>query len=119
MVHRLSFLNPLEVLGKEILCPRPYLPLFFYVFSRLLARAEMNQRIHGVKILRESPPISHLMYADDIVIFCRADEMEARAIVECLGTFAAWSRQLINFDKSVVHFSKIWRITLRSRSLKF
>ncbi|KAI5676444.1 hypothetical protein M9H77_07394 [Catharanthus roseus] len=41
------------------------------------------------------------------------DEMEARAIVECLGTFAAWSRQLINFDKSVVHFSKIWRITLR------
>lgn len=45
----------------------------------------MNGRIHAVKIWRESPPISHLMYVDDLVIFYHADEMEAGAIVECLG----------------------------------
>lgn len=53
--------------------------LAFDVLSRLLAQTEANENLYGVKFSRESPSISHLIYADDLVIFSRADEQDAKA----------------------------------------
>lgn len=50
----------------------------------LLQRLENEGKIHGVKVTRESPSISHLMYSDDLVIFCRANMEEAEEISKCL-----------------------------------
>lgn len=50
------------------------------VLSRLISRAERLGQIHGIKISRVAPPISHLLFADDTMIFIRADAGEASAV---------------------------------------
>lgn len=56
--------------------------IYFDLLSRLITRAESQQDIHGVKISRGGPLISHLMFADDLAIFCKATESEAIAITK-------------------------------------
>lgn len=46
------------------------------------------------------------MYVDDFVIYCQANEAEAKEVKHCLETYCQWTRQMINWDKSVVHFSR-------------
>lgn len=45
------------------------------------------------------------MYVDDLVLYCKADMSDARAILDCLTEFFACSGQQINFTKSSIHFS--------------
>jgi hypothetical protein len=62
--------------------------------------------LHCIKIARSSASISHLLFADDVMIFFRANNAEASAILNCLNTYSHWSRQCINFSKSTVFYSK-------------
>lgn len=82
------------------------LSTIFYLFFRLIAKAESERKIHGAKITRESPAIAHLMYTDDLVIFYQANEEEAGVVIECINKFTLWSGQLVDLDKSVIDFSK-------------
>lgn len=41
------------------------------VFSRLLSRKESHGNLHGISIGRGVPPISHLLYANDLLIFAK------------------------------------------------
>lgn len=52
------------------------------ILSRLLAREEATDRISGVKVWRASPKIFHLLYADDLVIYCKAVHCEAAMVGE-------------------------------------
>ncbi|KAK9286217.1 hypothetical protein L1049_014602 [Liquidambar formosana] len=76
------------------------------VLSRLLFREEENGEIHGIKICRGSPAVSHVLFADDLILFCRAKSSKADAMWTCLNIFESWSGQTVNLDKSSVHFSK-------------
>lgn len=53
----------------------PLSPFLFVVYtkilSRMLAYHENLGSFKGVKISRTAPAISHLLYADDLIIFCR------------------------------------------------
>lgn len=80
--------------------------IYFDVLSRLLTQAEAEGRIHGIKVSRTSPPISHLMYADDLTIYCKATTEEAQEVINCLNKFCKWSGQTINLSKSAMHFSR-------------
>ncbi|XP_026459459.1 uncharacterized protein LOC113360132 [Papaver somniferum] len=62
--------------------------------------------INGIKICKAAPPISHLLFADDCMIFCKANTIEAQNIMQLLQLFGSTSGQLINFHKSGVFFSK-------------
>ncbi|KAG8387605.1 hypothetical protein BUALT_Bualt02G0038600 [Buddleja alternifolia] len=67
----------------------PYLfIIYFDLLSRIIYRAESNALLHGVKACRSAPPISHLMYADDLVIFCHANTEEANHLKLCLNQFS-------------------------------
>ena len=49
----------------------PYLLLIYAEgFTSLLARAEIEGRLHGVALCRSAPSISNLLFADDSLIFC-------------------------------------------------
>lgn len=74
----------------------PLSPLLFIikseVFSRMLLREEALNWIHGVKIGRDFLPISHLLFADDLLIFTRASKEEVQVISGCLHKYGSWSR---------------------------
>lgn len=78
----------------------------FDLLSRILTKAENDGKIHGIKVSRTSPPISHLMYADDLNIYCKATASEAQEVAHCLRTFCDWSGHAFNYSKSSIHFSK-------------
>lgn len=54
---------------------------------------------------RGAPSISHLFFADDLMLFCRANRSEVLKLKQCLNTFEKWTGQLINHQKSYLHFS--------------
>lgn len=65
----------------------------------------MNGSIHGIKIARHAPPISNVLFADDIMLFCHANLSEVRHLKTCIDTLARWSGQVVNPRKSFLHFS--------------
>ncbi|KAL0003923.1 hypothetical protein SO802_011484 [Lithocarpus litseifolius] len=67
--------------------------------------AEKERRIHGVSICRRALCISHLLFADDSLLFFRANLEEVQAISDVLQIYAVASGQCINFEKSSVFFS--------------
>ena len=87
------------------------------VLSRILARAENIGFIHGVKISRAAIPITYLMFADDIILFLRANRAEAESLRSCLQKYESWSGQQVNFNKSGVFYSP--NTCRRSRAVIF
>ncbi|PKI59227.1 hypothetical protein CRG98_020390 [Punica granatum] len=76
------------------------------ILSRLLYRAESNGDIKGIQISRGGPQITHLMFADDLLILAKASPANIIAIKDILDKFCQWSGQEINSSKSGLFFSK-------------
>jgi hypothetical protein len=76
------------------------------VLSGLISRALTSHQIHGVKIAPTAPEISHLFFADDSLIFCRASTNEVTTIANIIHNYEEASGQLVNLNKSEMLFSK-------------
>jgi ribonuclease HI len=76
------------------------------VLSRLLIRQESQDLLKGIKIARNCSPISHLLFADDLILFAKATSSEANILKSILDKYCYWSGQAINSMKSSIHFSK-------------
>lgn len=81
--------------------------------SKLFQKAEDNDIIHGIKITRNAPAVSHLMYADDLLVMCRADAKEAAKIKTYFQSYFEWSGQEANITKSSILFSKNTRAAVK------
>ena len=75
-------------------------------FHGLLMKAEENRDIRGVSICQSAPKLTHLLFADDSLIFCRVKINECEKILEILAIYERASRQQINRDKTTLFFSK-------------
>ena len=75
-------------------------------FSRMLLTAVQEKRIHGAKASRSGPEISHLLFADDSLLFARANRQECLEVVDLFNKYEEASGQKINYDKSEVSFSR-------------
>ncbi|XP_026410805.1 uncharacterized protein LOC113306033 [Papaver somniferum] len=85
----------------------PYLFILAMEYlSRSLLVAETNKSITGIKVSRKSLLISHLFFADDILIFGQANMQHLDHILHTLQEFGKLSGQILNFDKSCVYFIK-------------
>lgn len=88
-------------------------PLSSYLFlliteglSSLLQDANARGTISGIKCTPASSQVSHLLFADDCLIFCRADEINCVNLKRLLKTYEEASGESINFSKSAMLFSK-------------
>ena len=67
---------------------------------------ENQRKITGMRVSRASPPLSHLLFVDDSLFFCKAEPRECDEIMKALGTYGKASEQCINFEKSSLLFGK-------------
>ncbi|KAL0434848.1 UNVERIFIED_CONTAM: putative mitochondrial protein [Sesamum radiatum] len=75
-------------------------------FSSLLQQAERDGVLRGITVCRGAPSVSHLLFADDTLIFCQASHANVLTIQRVLETYRGASGQEINFSKSSVTFSR-------------
>ena len=84
----------------------PYLFLFCAEgLSALIHKATRDKQISGISIGRGCPFLTHLFFADDSLLFCKASVQECQKLVDILNCYEAASGQKINTDKSSVFFS--------------
>lgn len=72
--------------------------------SALIHRAVVKGDIPGIKIFRRGPAVSHLLFADDCFIFCRAKVNEVQHLISILREYEEASGQQVNLAKSEVFF---------------
>ncbi|XP_030510070.2 uncharacterized protein LOC115724847 [Cannabis sativa] len=76
------------------------------VLTRILLIEESKGNMSGFSFSREGPSISHLMYADDLLIFLKADNHNRNTVIQAIDKYCRWSGQRINVSKSKIFFSK-------------
>ena len=87
----------------------PLSPYFFIIcaegLSSLIRNHERARLIHGVKVARKAPAVSHLFFADDRFLFFKAHHNEARIMKSLLAVYGVASGQKVNLNKSSISFS--------------
>ncbi|XP_073129001.1 uncharacterized protein [Henckelia pumila] len=73
-------------------------------FSTILNNVAERRFFRGVKIARNSPMVSHLFFANDSLIFYRANPHECAKVKRCIDRYAEASGQVVNFDKFAITF---------------
>ena len=97
------------VLTKGLRQGDPLSPYLFFLcvegFSALINEATRCQQLNGISISRGAPKISHLFFADDSLLFCKANGIECNKLMEILRIYELASGQTINTEKSSIFFS--------------
>lgn len=76
------------------------------VLVRMLQQSKGRGKITGLKVARSASPISHLLFADDSMFYCKESDEEVDNLVDILESYYLVSRQRINYQKSNVYFGK-------------
>lgn len=68
------------------------------VLAKLITRSLAQGKFEGIWLNINSPPISHLLFVDNLTVFRKANEQSAQVIYENLGKYQEWSGQKINLN---------------------
>lgn len=88
-------------------------PLSLYIFVLCLERLSQlinlrvdNREWNPIKISKNNPNISHLLFTDDMLLFAEASEEQVQVIMDCLNCFCIHSGKKVNMAKTKLFFSK-------------
>ena len=88
----------------------PLSPYLFILCAKglitLMHNAERDGRITSLPIAKGGIKINHLFFADDSLLFCKANFLEWGNVQAILDTYEKASGQKLNCDKSSIFFSK-------------
>lgn len=85
----------------------PYLFLFCVEgFSALLKNAQMENSIKGVNFWSTGPHVTHLLFADDSIVFLEGSQSNLHALKDILSIYQEASGQKVNLQKSSIFFGK-------------
>lgn len=85
-----------------------------WALHRSIEPLESKGEIHGISICRGAPSVSHLLFADDSFLFCKATNTAYSYLRHIFHLYELASGQNINLDKSCVSFSSNMDITAQS-----
>jgi hypothetical protein len=92
-------------------------PYFFILCAeglRLVSRSgEQNGGFMGLPLTRGGTWLNHLFFADDSLLFCKANEGELKYIQETLELYEKASGQKLNKEKTSIFFSQNTKTTVR------
>ncbi|XP_019186519.1 PREDICTED: uncharacterized protein LOC109181223 [Ipomoea nil] len=95
----------------------PLSPYLFIIcaegLSILLKQAQAKGEIHGYRVTRGTPSITNLFFADDSLLFFKANIQEAGVVKRCLSEYEKMSGQAVNYHKSNIYYSKNTRGEIR------
>lgn len=60
----------------------------------------------GICVCRGAPAINHLLFADDSLIFCKANDVTSNNLLMILNEYAQALGQCINMEKTTMVFSR-------------
>ena len=95
-------------------------PLSPYLFllcmeglTALLSRAENNGDLMGVKVCRDAPAVSNLLFADDSLILMKANATNAACVNSIPDLYCSASGQLVSVEKSSIFSARAPMLMLR------
>jgi hypothetical protein len=74
--------------------------------SHLIAEAVEDGQWKPMRAGRNGPLISHLMFADDLLLFSQATDESMMVVMNVLQNFCSMSGQQVNYDKSSIFISR-------------
>nr|XP_023877746.1 uncharacterized protein LOC111990191 [Quercus suber] len=99
------------VLTRGIRQGDPLSPFLFLLCTEglngLISQAANRGDIKGFALSRNSLRLTHLLFADDSLLFCKATEQECNNILGILEVYGSCSGQQINRNKTTIFFSKL------------
>ena len=72
----------------------------------LLSQAENIGQIQGLSLCCNGPRLTHLFFADDCLLFCKANRSECDTLLQILDKYEFASGQQLNRTKTTLFFSK-------------
>jgi hypothetical protein len=96
--------------GRGLRQGDPLSPYLFILVTEglttLVKQAVARGDLHGIRICRGAPMVSHLLFADDCFLFCRSNLVDANNLMTILKIYEDATGQEINLTKSEVFFSR-------------
>ena len=81
--------------------------------------AEENGNISGVKVCRDAPSVTNLLFADDSLILMKANLQSAETLKSVLDSYCAASGQMVSVDKPASFLALIREWTLENKCVQF
>ena len=79
-----------------------------------IKKAEMDGDIQGFSLCRRGLKLTHLLFADDCLLFCRATMEECGKVLDILNDHEEASGKKINKTKTTLFFSKATDVALKN-----
>ena len=79
----------------------------------MLRQSEDGGIPRGIAVCRRAPQVSHLLFADDCIVFGKASKEEGLRLLKILEVYERELRQKLNREKTSLFFSKNTREEIR------
>ena len=96
----------------------PLSPFLFLLctegLNNLILKAASEGSLHGFALSRRSPKLTHLLFANNKLLFCRSNINECQKVLDLLASYESMFGQQINRGKTSIFFSKFATSDMRT-----